>query len=380
LNKRKSILIFSEWYLPGFRAGGPIRSVANLVSRLDADFFIVTTNHDHASTTPYQGIQPNEWVKGSSGEIIIYLTGDQVNKQRFRTLMTERTYDKIYLNSLFSPSFALLPLRVAKAEKLLDRLILAPRGMLKPGALSVKKHKKSLFLKFAQLTGLYKGITWHATNQEEVDEVLSSFPGSHVKVAPNLVGPSPQPVRTSPKNSRELKLITVARVSPEKNILDAIHFLGKALNTENHVEWAIYGILQNNGYTQLCKEAAAMYPRLKITFEGDLSHQFLSEKLYQSHFFYLPTLGENYGHAIVEAFTVGLPVIISQGTPWRQLTEKKAGWDVELDSDDFEKVLRIAYEMGSEDHEILCDGAYAFGQKIIYNPADLESNLALFLS
>ena len=46
--EKKKILVFIDWYLPGFRAGGPIRSCANLISHLsdEFDFNIVTTDTD----------------------------------------------------------------------------------------------------------------------------------------------------------------------------------------------------------------------------------------------------------------------------------------------------------------------------------------------
>ena len=42
--QKKKILVFIDWYLPGYRAGGPIQSIANLVNHLDdeLDISIVT--------------------------------------------------------------------------------------------------------------------------------------------------------------------------------------------------------------------------------------------------------------------------------------------------------------------------------------------------
>lgn len=44
----------------------------------------------------------------------------------------------------------------------------------------------------------------------------------------------------------------------------------------------------------------------------------------------MPTFNENYGHAIVESFVAGLPVVISDRTPWRNLEKINAGWDIPL--------------------------------------------------
>jgi hypothetical protein len=41
---RRKILIFVDWFEPGFKAGGPIQSCRNLVESLgdDFDFYLVT--------------------------------------------------------------------------------------------------------------------------------------------------------------------------------------------------------------------------------------------------------------------------------------------------------------------------------------------------
>ncbi|MBI9061941.1 MAG: hypothetical protein JEZ14_08115 [Marinilabiliaceae bacterium] len=46
---KKKILIFIDWFLPGYKAGGPVRSMANMVEYLmeEYDFFIVTRNTDY---------------------------------------------------------------------------------------------------------------------------------------------------------------------------------------------------------------------------------------------------------------------------------------------------------------------------------------------
>ena len=48
--------------------------------------------------------------------------------------------------------------------------------------------------------------------------------------------------------------------------------------------------------------------------------------------FFLPSFSENFGHAINEALSVGVPVLISDKTPWRNLQEKGMGWDLSLDN------------------------------------------------
>jgi glycosyltransferase involved in cell wall biosynthesis len=54
------------------------------------------------------------------------------------------------------------------------------------------------------------------------------------------------------------------------------------------------------------------------------------DTLSQHDLFFLPTLGENYGHVIVEALQAGLPILISDQTPWRDLKDRGIGLDLAL--------------------------------------------------
>ena len=46
--------------------------------------------------------------------------------------------------------------------------------------------------------------------------------------------------------------------------------------------------------------------------------------------FLFPTMGENYGHVIFEALSVGCIPIISDRTPWEEIQQKSAGFTLPL--------------------------------------------------
>jgi glycosyltransferase involved in cell wall biosynthesis len=76
--------------------------------------------------------------------------------------------------------------------------------------------------------------------------------------------------------------------------------------------------------------------------------------LADSHFFVLPTLGENFGHAIVEAWQSGIPVVISDRTPWRGLAQKNVGWDLALeDTFEWQRVLQRCVNMSVHDYHAM---------------------------
>ena len=54
---RKRVLVCAPHYLPGYKCGGPIRSIANMVKGLGShfDFFVVTRDRDATDTESYPG-------------------------------------------------------------------------------------------------------------------------------------------------------------------------------------------------------------------------------------------------------------------------------------------------------------------------------------
>ena len=74
------ILIFTDSFLPGFKGGGPITSISNLVSLLNNNFdiLICTRDRDFGDTEPYNRIELNKITKYKEYNII-YLS--DMNKE-----------------------------------------------------------------------------------------------------------------------------------------------------------------------------------------------------------------------------------------------------------------------------------------------------------
>ena len=58
MSVRPKVLVFVDWYSPGYKAGGPVRSMVNLVAHMNdsIDFHIVTSDTEYTESTPYEGI------------------------------------------------------------------------------------------------------------------------------------------------------------------------------------------------------------------------------------------------------------------------------------------------------------------------------------
>jgi len=110
---RPVILIFLGYYLPGYKGGGPTRSVANLVSALrgDFDFRIVTSDRDLGDREAYAGIVADQWQEVGEAKVF-YLSPGLGKWARIAKLVRAADFDLIYLNSFFSRPFSMFPLLV----------------------------------------------------------------------------------------------------------------------------------------------------------------------------------------------------------------------------------------------------------------------------
>ncbi|MCE2772752.1 MAG: hypothetical protein LW750_04845 [Bacteroidetes bacterium] len=186
---RKKVAICIDWYLPGEKAGGPVRSIANMVAHLhhDFDFYIITRNTDYTEEQPYTTVPSNEWYKFSENVQVYYFSADQLTKAGVAKVLMHLAPDVVYLNGMWSKEFTRWPLSILKKNNFSGKIILAVRGMLAPSALQIKKYKKKLFLQVAKWRQVYSGIVFHATNETERQQVLSVFgEDTQVRVAPNL--------------------------------------------------------------------------------------------------------------------------------------------------------------------------------------------------
>ena len=76
---RPVVLVAIDWYLPAYRAGGPIRSIANLVAALgdEIDFRIVCGNRALGASEALP-VQTGVWHK-LNGAVVQYLPSSDWN-------------------------------------------------------------------------------------------------------------------------------------------------------------------------------------------------------------------------------------------------------------------------------------------------------------
>lgn len=348
-----------------------------MVNHVDHEFFVVTRITDYRSDQPYENVSAHVWTEISNNCKVLYIQDSDLNASLLKQLNEEVRPDWVYLNSLFSPKFTILPLRYFNRTNIRSRVIVAPRGMLKSGALSIKSRKKNIFLKVSKWLGWYREVRWHATSETEAEEIKLHFGDSgNIKIAPVLSAVGRTASDQIIKEVGKISLVTFSRISSEKGILEAIQYVNEIPN-EYSVSFEIFGSKNDMAYFERC-QAEAIKGSHTITFKGEVSPDQIPAILQRSHFFLLATWGENFGHAIAESLTNGVPVIISNKTPWRDLEANHAGWDLPLDQEAFVNKLVYAAKMDHQSYQVWRKGALDMGLKKTNTPEAIRLNKALF--
>ena len=159
------ILCFVGNYLPGFKAGGTIRTIANMVSELNDtfEFLIVTRDRDLSDTVPYQNILINKWNNVGLAKVF-YASPSTLSFIGVMRLMRDTQHDILYLNSFFSPFVTILPLIIRRIMLYGKKpVVIAPRGEFSSGALALKATKKKFYCFFAKFAGIYRNLIWQAS-------------------------------------------------------------------------------------------------------------------------------------------------------------------------------------------------------------------------
>jgi glycosyltransferase involved in cell wall biosynthesis len=377
---KKRILITIDWFLPGTLSGGPVRSYANLIEHLkdDFDFFIITRNTDYGSYEPYKNITPNIWTDFNASTKIYYISADQLNRTHLKKIVDSVNFDIAYINGIYSWYFSILPIVLLK--KIKKPIIISARGMLNSQAFSVKQRKKKIFLALAKLVKLYKGVIFHATNTDEAESIRTEIDlAAQVSVAANLPRKQTQLKQTKRAKGQPVKFVNIARISIEKGtlkMLEALKHIKEPLSLD------LYGPIYDQPYWDKCETVIAQLPgHIHVTYKGVLASEDVPLTLQNYDFFVLLSEGENFGHAILEALSAGLPVLISDKTPWKNLESKFIGWDLAINNTELiAKTFAKAIEMPNAEYAKWSSAAFAYAKVFTDNPELIKQNKALFLS
>lgn len=335
---------------PSTHAIGPAVTIDSLVTALSKNYDarVISLNYDFSKSSPLFGGTDPIMVTTPSYSIM-YLPYRLLNLHRIlKTICFDGNL--LIIHCLYDYRLAIPSLLISLLMRPDRTVIHMPHGVFMDVIQKKNWLRKRLFCSFLNWPPVRTRVLHVASSEREASEARQRIgPKARIKMIPHFFGDFSRFFsKTPPKKTRSsLTLAFVGRIAVQKNLLFAIETLASAnVPAQLHV----FGEESDLKYLCECQKLAQELGVANLlVFRGMLSREALFEEISKLDLFFAPTRGENFGQAIFEALSLGVPVLLSTETPWLDVGSYNAGWALDLTAkDDFAAALRLAFDADEE--------------------------------
>ena len=313
------ILISTPEFAPAYDYGGPIFSMLELISATqDFSNFTVFTS---TNLSPHHDLKVDCKDLFGCEKIYRYNAGPYYlgiikNVKTLKKLICKS--DIVYVNSTYNFQ-TLLSIFLSCIYR--KKTIFAPRGAIQARVETKQKSWKKVFFEYVLALLLnYNQATLHLTSEAEVYFLPRQFKKLKYKVIANISYRKRYTVEDNGKShDTEIRYLFFSRIHPKKGIIDLL----RNENLRSNINIDLVGPVDPNIREDLNK-IIVNFPNITILDPVYLE----SEKaaLFKNYdVLILPSKSENFGNVVVEAINYGLPVIITQNVPIKEVEKYKLG-------------------------------------------------------
>lgn len=223
-------------------------------------------------------------------------------------------------------------------------LIVSPRGMLAPEALAFSRLRKRAFWTLVQGPSVCGAACFHATSEQEYDEIRSFGLRNPVAVIGNGIDVPEALRRGAKKPTTDRTVLSLGRLHPKKGLHRLLYAWAKI--ETSHPEWRLRIVgPAEAGHDNELRALAAKLRLGRISVEGPIYGAAKEEAYRVADLFVLSSLNENFGQTVAEALAAELPVISTKGAPWSGLVTEGCGWWIDHGVEPLVEALVRAIEL-----------------------------------
>jgi glycosyltransferase involved in cell wall biosynthesis len=223
-------------------------------------------------------------------------------------------------------------------------LVVSPRGMLGKAALRFSATAKKLFWLYAQRRALDRVDCFHATSEQELEDIRSIGLKQPVAIIPNGIDVEV----LEDREPREKAVLYLGRIHPKKGLDTLVRAWAAVERSFPEWELRIAGPVDSRYANELVAKSQ-ITGATRIKFLGARFGRAKDHEYARASLFVLPTLNENFGMVVAEALSKATPVLCSEGAPWSRLREERAGWWVGLSEKEWSSALIEAISTSPEE-------------------------------
>lgn len=314
--KTSNLLIFADYFYPSFKAGGPVRSLKYLVGEIKKDLHVsvITRGKDLGDNQYFSGKKIDDWTAEDGFDILYQSSRIRSFVDVIQVLRSIKP-DCIYLNSFFSWRYTIFVLLYLFVIGHKNKIIIAPRGELSDGAMRIRSIRKRCYKRLFMIICRRLSVYFHATSEIERSDLIKQLRIGREKIfLLSNVSKKDLTFSVVKCHLNSFRIVFLSRISKKKNLLFLVSLLGRL---HQHITLDIIGPVEDQSYWKECLEKIGCLPHfITVNYIGAIRPELVAQLLYNYDLFILPTYSENFGHSILEALSVAVPVIISDQTPW----------------------------------------------------------------
>lgn len=300
--------------------------ICALMSQAGADVTLASINDDHhaVQSSPVMGFAPQPFLRliGGSNSLRHWLE----SQARAETIL--HSHGLWRMPGVYAG-------RIARSG--IATVVVSPHGALSERALTKSRYRKRLFWSLLQRSALEAASCFHATSEAEWEDIRRHGFNQPVCILRHGVD---VPATEEVDRSRR-RLLFLGRVHALKGVETLIHAWQRVEGAFPSWDLEIVGPGDPRD-VQAFEALAARLGITRLSFRGPIHGGDKARAFQEASLFVLPSASENFGLVVAESLAAGTPVIVTKGTPWKELEARGVGWWIDFGVDSLECALKAA--------------------------------------
>ena len=234
--------------------------------------------------------------------------------------------------------------------------VVAPHGALETWALRRSRMKKALALFGYERANILGAECIHAVSEAEIADVRNFGLVCPIALIPNGVSVQWLNSQGSAESFREKHhipadrriLLFLSRITPKKGLRMLIQAMRSV--REKFADWilVVVGMDEFGHKSEVEKYIEHLGMKESVIWTGPLFDQEKRDAFAAAELFILPSYSEGAPVVILESLAVGVPVITTKASPWKDLVDHSCGWWIDASPDGVSDALNDAIGLSEE--------------------------------